>query len=207
LRVIEGETPETKPDRHPHHLRTAPHPGPFPDPGHLPDPGPFPGPGHLPDPGSGPGLGRGRRCPRHLIAPAAGLAALAPVYYLTDAAARSLRAAHTAVTPAPAGLACLAAVAVLVALLTAWPAAALACGLPLVAAGALFALDLDAAIGAAATLPWADAGGLPWSPPDGAPWAEPAEPPGTLAGMNGLYALIGLILVLPSRRLRSILNG
>ncbi|MCF6473480.1 hypothetical protein FAF44_34600 [Nonomuraea sp. MG754425] len=146
---------------------------------------------------------------RDLAAAVAGVAALAPVYYLADAAARSLRAGLAAFSPAPLGLAYLAAVAVVVALLASWPAAALACGVPLAAAGVLFALDLDAAIGLAGTLPWARAGGLPWPQPDGAPWAEAAEPPGTLAGMSGLYALIGVVLVLsallPARR-RSILD-
>ncbi|WP_043617032.1 hypothetical protein [Nonomuraea candida] len=146
-----------------------------------------------------------------LVAALAGIAALAPVYYLTDAAARALRAGQAAFAPAPAGLAYLAAVAVLVTLLSARPAAALACGLPLAAAGALFALDLDAAIGAAGTLPWAHDGGLPWqAAPGGAPWAEPGEPPGTLAGTSGLYALLGALLVLPAllpARWRSILNG
>ncbi|NJP98856.1 hypothetical protein HCN51_57165 [Nonomuraea sp. FMUSA5-5] len=150
-----------------------------------------------------------KRRPRPLLAAAAGVAALAPVYYLTDAAARCLRTGQAAFSPAPLGLAYLAAVAVLVTLLTAWPAAALGCGVPLTAAGVLFALDVDAAIRLAATLPWARAGGLPWSPPGGAPWAELAEPPGTLAGMSGLYALIGAVLVLsalPRLRRRSILD-
>jgi hypothetical protein len=149
------------------------------------------------------------RRPRSLLAAAAGLAALAPVYYLTEAAARCLRAGHTAFIPAPTGLAFLAAVAVIVTLLTARPAAALGCGVPLMAAGVLFALDLDAAMGLAATLPWARTGGLPWAPPGGAPWAELAEPPGTLAGISGLYALIGALLVLSAlsrARRRSILD-
>ncbi|MGW3341830.1 hypothetical protein ACWDA3_00925 [Nonomuraea rubra] len=149
------------------------------------------------------------RRPSSLLAATAGLAACAPVYYLTEAAARGLRTGHTAFSPAPTGLAYLAAVAIIVTLLTAWPAAALGCGVPLVAAGVLFALDLDAAMGMAATLPWARTGGLPWSPPDGAPWAELAEPPGTLAGISGLYALIGALLVLsalPRARGRSILD-
>ncbi|UBU17712.1 hypothetical protein [Nonomuraea gerenzanensis] len=146
---------------------------------------------------------------RPILATLAGLAALAPVYYLTEAAARCLRTAHAAFAPAPAGLAYLAAVAVIVTLLSVWPAAALGCGVPLTAAGVLFALDLDAAMSLAATLPWARAGGLPWSPPDAAPWAELAEPPGTLAGMSGLYALLGALLVLsalPRARRRSILD-
>ncbi|MEV0612252.1 hypothetical protein AB0I81_02940 [Nonomuraea sp. NPDC050404] len=147
---------------------------------------------------------------RRLIAAAAGVAALVPVYYLTDAAARFLRAGNAAFAPAPMGLACLAAVAVLVTLLTARPAAALCCGLPLAAAGVVFGLDLDTAMGAAGTLPWAREGGLPWSLPGGAPWAEPGEPPGTLAGTSGLYALIGVVLVLSALlpdRLRSMLKG
>ncbi|MGW0809666.1 hypothetical protein [Nonomuraea sp. NPDC002799] len=147
---------------------------------------------------------------RLLLGAATGLAAIAPVYYLTEAAARALRAGHATFGPAPAGLGYLAAVAVIVTLLTAWPPAALGCGLPLAAAGLLFSLDLDAAIGAAARLPWAGAGGLPWSAPDGLPWAELAEPPGTMAGMTGLYALIGGLLVLSALlpgRLRSILSG
>ncbi|MEW9550908.1 hypothetical protein [Nonomuraea sp. NPDC050783] len=132
----------------------------------------------------------------HLLGGAAGLAALVPVYYLTEAAARALRAGTVAAGPAPAGLGLLMAVAAIVTLLAAWPAAALACGLPLLAAGVLFALDAADAISAAATLPYADAGGLPWSRPDAAPWAEAAEPPGTLAGLTGLYALTGIVLVL-----------
>ncbi|GAA2211538.1 hypothetical protein GCM10009850_069980 [Nonomuraea monospora] len=150
------------------------------------------------------------RHPRPLLAALAGLAALAPVYYLTEAAARCFRTGHAAFAPAPTGLAYLAAVAVIVTILSAWPAAALGCGVPLTAAGVLFALDLDAAMGLAATLPWARSGGLPWSPPDGAPWAELTEPPGTLAGMSGLYTLIGAFLVLsalPRARRRSILDG
>ncbi|MEV4175967.1 hypothetical protein [Nonomuraea sp. NPDC049709] len=151
---------------------------------------------------------RDRRA-RHLMGAAAGVAAIVPVYYLTEAAARALRTATAAFGPAPAGLGYLAAVALLVTLLTAWPAAALGCGVPLAAAGVLFALDLDAAVGVAATLPWARTGGLPWSPPDGVPWAELGEPPGTLAGTSGLYALIGAVLVLSAvlpARLRSILD-
>ncbi|TMR98521.1 hypothetical protein [Nonomuraea basaltis] len=98
--------------------------------------------------------------------------------------------------------------ALIVTVLTVWPAAALACGVPLTAAGVLFALDAEAALGMAGTLPWARAGGLPWSP-DGLPWAELAEPPGTLAGLTGLYALIGAVLVISAllpARLRSILG-
>ncbi|WP_344887852.1 hypothetical protein, partial [Nonomuraea antimicrobica] len=113
---------------------------------------------------------------RRLLGAATGLAALVPVYYLTEAAARALRAGVTAFDPAPSGLGYLLAVAAVVTVLAAWPAAALACGVPLAAAGALFALDLDAAIGAAGTLPFARSGGLPWSSPDGVPWAEPGEP-------------------------------
>ncbi|MCK2219238.1 hypothetical protein MF672_036405 [Actinomadura sp. ATCC 31491] len=71
---------------------------------------------------------------RHLLGAAAGLAALVPVYYLTEAGARALREGTAAAGPSPAGLGCLMAVAALVALLAAWPAAALACGLPLAAA-------------------------------------------------------------------------
>ncbi|SDI38104.1 hypothetical protein [Nonomuraea jiangxiensis] len=146
---------------------------------------------------------------RRLMGTFTGLAALVPVYYLTEAAAKALRTSHATFGPAPAALGYLAAVAVIVALLTAWPPAALACGLPLAAAGALFAMDLDAALGLAGTLPWARAGGLPWAQP-GAPWAELGEPPGTLAGTSGLYALIGALLVLSAllpARLRSILSG
>lgn len=146
---------------------------------------------------------------RHLLGATAGVAALVPVYYLTEAAARALRSGNAAFGPAPAGLGYLAAVAVIVTLLTAWPAAALGCGVPLAAAGLLFALNLDAAIAMAGMLPWARAGGLPWSWPDGAPWAEMGEPPGTLAGMSGLYAFIGALLVLSALipgRLRSILD-
>ncbi|MFB9199901.1 hypothetical protein ACIBIZ_22055 [Nonomuraea spiralis] len=133
---------------------------------------------------------------RALIGVGAGLIAVPPVFYLTEAGARALRAGQAAFAPAPAGPGLLAAAAVLVALLTAWPAAALACGLPLVVAGALFALDLRAAIGLAGALPEV------WQPP----WAEP---PGTLAGMTGLYAYTGALLIfsalLPGR-LRSILS-
>ncbi|MGI5291195.1 hypothetical protein ACQEVF_48905 [Nonomuraea polychroma] len=141
---------------------------------------------------------------RHVMGAAAGLAALVPVYYLTEAGAKALRMGTAAAGPAPAGLACLAAVAVLVTVLAAWPAAALTCGVPLIAAGALFALDTEAALGMAATLPRP---GLPW---DGLPAAELAEPPGTLAGLTGLYTLIGALLVLSALlpgRLRSILSG
>lgn len=146
---------------------------------------------------------------RRLLGAVAGLAALVPVYYLTEAAARALRAGNAAFAPAPGALGYLAAVAAIVVLLTAWPAAALACGVPLAAAGTLFALDLDAAVGVAGTLPYARSGGLPWSAPQAAPWAELGEPPGTLAGLTGLYALLGALLVfsalLPAR-LRSILD-
>ncbi|MET8870271.1 hypothetical protein ABZW11_45670 [Nonomuraea sp. NPDC004580] len=145
----------------------------------------------------------------HALAAVAGLAAAIPVYYLTDAAARALRGGTVAFAPAPAALAYVAGVAVLIRVLTVWPVAALACGVPLTAAGALFALDLDAAVGVAATLPWVRAGGLPWTTGP-VPWAAPGEPPGTLAGMTGLYALTGAFLVLsallPARR-RSVLGG
>ncbi|MFI6995221.1 hypothetical protein [Nonomuraea wenchangensis] len=144
---------------------------------------------------------------RHLLGAVTGLAALAPVYYLTEAGARALRAGTVAAGPSPVGLGCLLAVAAIVAMLTAWPPAALACGLPLAAAGTLFALDATGAIAAAATLPYA--GGLPWTRPGAAPWAEPAEPPGTIAGLTGLYALIGVVLVLSAllpRGRRSILG-
>ncbi|MFI7640089.1 hypothetical protein [Nonomuraea sp. NPDC049400] len=144
-----------------------------------------------------------------MVGAAAGVVALVPVYYLTEAAARALRTGSATFGPAPAALAYLAAVAVIVTVLTAWPAAALGCGIPLVAAGAVFALDLNAALGVAGSLPWARAGGLPWSQPDGAPWAEFAEPPGTMAGMTGLYTIIGALLVLSALlpgRLRSLLS-
>ncbi|TDD22969.1 hypothetical protein [Nonomuraea diastatica] len=146
---------------------------------------------------------------RQVMGAVAGLAALIPIYYLTEAAARALRAGVATFGPAPSGLAYLGAVAVIVTVLTAWPAAALFCGVPLASAGLLFALDLDAALGAAGRLPWAGAGGLPWSRPDGEPWAQPGEPPGTLAGMTGLYLLIGALLVLSALlpvRLRAILG-
>ncbi len=61
----------------------------------------------------------------------------------------------------------------------------------------------------AGTLPYARSGGLPWSAPGAAPWAELSEPPGTLAGLTGLYALLGALLVLSAllpARLRSILD-
>ncbi|MFC4007118.1 hypothetical protein ACFOY2_07800 [Nonomuraea purpurea] len=147
---------------------------------------------------------------RQLAGAAAGLVALAPVYYLTEAAARALRVGNATFAPSPQGLAYLGAVALIISLLMAWPAAALGCGLPLAAAGSLFVLDLDSALGVAVRLPWAAEGGLPWSRPDGLPWAELAEPPGTMAGMTGLYALIGVLLVLSALlpgRLRSILSG
>lgn len=146
---------------------------------------------------------------RHLVGAAAGVAALVPVYYLTEAAARALRTSSATFGPAPAALGYLAAVAVIVTLLTAWPAAALGCGIPLAAAGAVFALDLNAALGVAGSLPWAREGGLPWSQPDGVPWAELTEPPGTMAGMTGLYTIIGALLVLSALlpgRLRSVLG-
>jgi hypothetical protein len=134
---------------------------------------------------------------RHLIGAAAGLAALPVVYYLTEAGARALRAAYTAFAPGAAGLGYLMAVAAVVLLLAAWsPAAALACGLPLAAVGGLFALDLDAAVALAGRLPWFGSLG--------------AEPPGTLAGVTGLYAVIGLALAMSAllpRRTRSILGG
>jgi hypothetical protein len=117
---------------------------------------------------------------RHTLGTVAGLAALVPVCSLTEAAARALRTGNAAFAPALDGLGYLAAVAVLVTLLTAWPAAALACGVPLAATGTLFALDLDAAMGLAGTLPGAETG----------------EPPGTLAGVTGLYALLGVLLLL-----------
>jgi hypothetical protein len=126
---------------------------------------------------------------RHLIAAGAGLAAFPPVCYLTEAGARALREGYAAFGPAPAGLGYLAAAALIVAVLAAWPPAALACGLPLAVAGALFALDLPAAMGLAGTLPHA--------------WGEP---PGTLAGPTGLYAFAGLLLVFSAllpNRLRS----
>lgn len=135
---------------------------------------------------------------------AAGVAALVPVYYLTEAGAKALRTGAAEAGASPAGLGCLAAVALIVAVLAVWPAAALACGVPLVSAGALFALDAEAALGVAATLPWQ---GLPW---DGLPQVELAEPPGTLAGLTGLYTLIGALLVLSAllpARLRSILSA
>ncbi|TMR21158.1 hypothetical protein ETD86_16385 [Nonomuraea turkmeniaca] len=141
---------------------------------------------------------------RHLMGAVAGLAALVPVYYLTEAGAKALRMGAAEGGPAPVGLACLAAVAVLVAVLSAWPAAAVTCGVPLFSAGALFAVDADAALGVAATLPWE---GLAW---DGLPSAELAEPPGTLAGLTGLYTLIGALLVLSAllpARWRSILSA
>ncbi|NBE97663.1 hypothetical protein FE391_19545 [Nonomuraea sp. KC401] len=140
----------------------------------------------------------------------AGLTALIPVYYLTEAAARALRAGVATFGPAPYGLAYLGAVAAIVTVLAAWPPAALCCGVPLASAGLLFALDLDAALGAAGRLPWAGSGGLPWARPDGVPWAQPGEPPGTLAGTTGLYLLIGALLVLsalPPVRVRSKLGG
>jgi hypothetical protein len=139
----------------------------------------------------------------------AGLTAFVLVYYLTEAAARALRTSSAAFGPAPAGLGYLLGAAVIVALLTAWPTAALACGLPLAGAGVLFALDQDAALAAAGKLPWSGAGGLPWSQPGGLAWAEMGEPPGTLAGVTGLYLLIGAVLVVSALRpgrLRSILD-
>ncbi|MEV0383553.1 hypothetical protein [Nonomuraea sp. NPDC050643] len=146
---------------------------------------------------------------RWVFGTAAGLAAVVPVYYLTEAAARALRSGTAALGPAPEALGYLAAVAVIATLLTAWRAAALGCGAPLAGMGVLFALDHDAALRAAGTLPWSRAGGQPWVPPGDVPWAEMSEPPGTLAGMTGLYALIGALLMLSAllpARLRSILD-
>ncbi|MEV0347472.1 hypothetical protein AB0H88_17045 [Nonomuraea sp. NPDC050680] len=145
---------------------------------------------------------------RHLIGAVAGSAALPLVYYLTEAGARALRAAYAAFRPAPAGLGYLTAVAAIVVLLAAWswlsPLAALACGLPLTAAAALFALDLDVALDLAGRLP-------SFAVPTGQPVGTLAgEPPGALAGVTGLYAVIGVLLVLSAllrRRRRSILGG
>ncbi|GGO63762.1 hypothetical protein [Nonomuraea cavernae] len=134
---------------------------------------------------------------RHLIGVVTGLAALPLVYYLTEAGARGLRAAHAAFSPGPQGLGHLMVVAAIVSVLAAWPwlspLAALTCGLPLAVAGGLFALDLDAATGLAGALPRLT--------------ASTGEPPGTLAGATGLYAVIGVSLVLSAlapHRLRAI---
>ncbi|WP_214316603.1 hypothetical protein [Nonomuraea sediminis] len=133
---------------------------------------------------------------RHLIGTAAGLVALPLVYYLTEAGARALRVAYTAFDPGTAGLACLAGAAAIVTVVSLSPVAALACGLPLAMAGALFTLVPDYAAGLAARLPQVG--------------ALPGEPAGTLAGVGGLYGVIGFVLVfsalLPGR-LRTILGG
>ncbi|MCA2223791.1 hypothetical protein [Nonomuraea aurantiaca] len=151
---------------------------------------------------------------RHLIGAVAGSAALPLVYYLTEAGARALRAAYAAFRPAPAGLGYLTAVAAIVALLAAWswlsPLAALVCGLPLTATAALFALDLDVALDLAGRLPsFAVPTGQP-EPTGQLVGAVAGEPPGALAGVTGLYAVIGVLLVLSAllpRRRRSILGG
>ncbi|MFD9948463.1 hypothetical protein ACFWYW_44125 [Nonomuraea sp. NPDC059023] len=137
---------------------------------------------------------------RHLAATAVGLLALPAVYYLTEAGARALRAGYTGFGPSPAGFGYLSAVAALAGLLTGWqrlsPLAAIICGLPLVALGALFATRLDLALLVAAGLPR-------WG-------ALPGEPPGTLAGVTGLYTVVGALLVtsaLLRGRERSILAG
>lgn len=127
---------------------------------------------------------------RHLIAAAAGLAALPVIYYLTEAGARHLRLAFATFTPGVAGPACLAGVAALIAVMIAWPSlsplAALVCGLPLAAAGVLFAAEFDYAQRLAARLPQIEA------------IAVTGEPPGTLAGATGLYVLAGGVLVVAS---------
>ena len=137
---------------------------------------------------------------RHLIGVAAGLVALPLVYYLSEAGARAVRAAYTAFAPGPTGLGYFAGVAAIVTVLAGWqslsPLAALACGVPLAAAGALFVLDLDYALRLAATLPQVG--------------ALPGEPEGTLSGVSGLYAFIGCVLVLSALlpgRMRTALSG
>ncbi|GAA3193330.1 hypothetical protein GCM10010486_73250 [Nonomuraea roseoviolacea subsp. carminata] len=126
---------------------------------------------------------------RRVIGTVAGLAALPVVYYLTEAGARALRDAYTSFAPGPAGLGLLAAEAALAALLRGLSRpAALACGAPLAAVGALFALTLDLAVELAGRLPRL-------LPPAG-------EPPGALAGATGLYALLGLLLVASAVPLR-----
>lgn len=125
---------------------------------------------------------------RHLIAAAAGLLALPLVYYLTEAGARQLRLAYTTFSSGLTGLACLGAVAAVAAALVAWPRlsplAALVCGLPLAAAGVLFSAQLDYSVRLAVRLP----------PLEHSTMA--GEPPGTLAGVTGLYTLVGGVLVL-----------
>ncbi|SEL81683.1 hypothetical protein [Nonomuraea pusilla] len=128
---------------------------------------------------------------RRVVGAAAGLAAFPLVYHLTEAGARALRQAYASFGPAWAGALWLAAVAVLVAVLGAWPAAALACGLPLTAAGLLFALDADTALGLADALRPVSAR---------PPWPEAGEPPGAVAGTTGLYVLVGALLLLSAVR-------
>ncbi|MFI6503126.1 hypothetical protein [Nonomuraea typhae] len=135
---------------------------------------------------------------RHVAGAVVGLFALPAVYYLTEAGARALRAGYTGFVPGPAGFGCLCAVAALAGLLTGWhrlsPLAALTCGLPLVLLGALFATELELALRLAAGLPR-------WG-------ALRGEAPGTLAGVTGLYTLVGGLLVVSAlfrTRSRSIL--
>ncbi|MFI6317911.1 hypothetical protein ACIBG8_10360 [Nonomuraea sp. NPDC050556] len=125
---------------------------------------------------------------RHLVAAAVGLVALPLLYYLTDLGARQLRVAYSTFGSSVAGLACLAAVAAVAAALVAWPGlsplAALVCGLPLAIAGVLFPAELESVLRFAVRLPPIEQETLA------------GEPPGTLAGVTGLYVLVGGVLVL-----------
>ncbi|WP_327092882.1 hypothetical protein OIE66_20235 [Nonomuraea sp. NBC_01738] len=119
---------------------------------------------------------------RHLVGALAGLVALPALYYLTEAGARALRLGYAGFSASPAGLGYLAGAALLAAALALWPGlspvAAVVCGLPLAAVGALFATELEVALLLAGVLP----GGTP------------GEPAGLLAGVSGLYTLLGVML-------------
>lgn len=141
---------------------------------------------------------------RHLVGIAVGLVALPALYYLTEAGARALRDGYATFSPSPAGLGYLAAVAAVAAALAGWrrlsPVAAVVCGLPLVALGALFATEVEVGVLLAAGLPRLGA----------LPAGLPGEPPGTLAGVTGLYTVVGGLLVVSALvpgRWRSILAG
>ncbi|MEU7001872.1 hypothetical protein [Nonomuraea sp. NPDC046570] len=124
---------------------------------------------------------------RHLIGAVAGGTALPLVYYLTEAGAKALREAYALLVPDLAGLGYLAAVVLVTGLLACWPwlspLAALVCGLPLAALGAAFASSPDVAFLVIGLLP-------PIEPLTGTD-----EAPGLLAGVTGLYLVVGAILV------------
>ncbi|MFI6478309.1 hypothetical protein ACIBH1_10275 [Nonomuraea sp. NPDC050663] len=130
---------------------------------------------------------------RHLLGAAVGLLAAPVAFYLTEAGARALRAAIAGFVPGWGGLAWLSGVAVLGAALACWPGlsplAAACCGVPLAAVGALFATEPEVAAGLAR--------GLPYPPilPD------PGEPAGAVAGLTGLYVLLGGLLTVSAVRL------